>query len=229
MNVVVCSAFRDSARTSLGRYMAQLDTLRDALADRGDTLTVVWGEGDSRDGTRDQLDSALAQGRFAGELIDVTHGGRWHGSVVNSDRFRQLAQVSNAIWEAIPDNADVVLFLESDLAWDTAGLLTLIDGTQQHAVTCGMVYHRIGGHRFYDTWAYSAGGKTFGALAPYHPALTGDEWVELDSAGSCLAIRGDMAHRLLWSANDVVRGICAQVRANGGEIWLNTTVRIVHP
>lgn len=81
MNIVICSAFRQ-ASSYIERYMAQVDALSTLLAKRGDYLSLVLGYGDSTDGTGEQLFEAATLS-IGARLIEVSHGGKVFGSVVN--------------------------------------------------------------------------------------------------------------------------------------------------
>jgi hypothetical protein len=109
MNVTLCSAFRN-ASNFVGRYQRQVYGLADALEERGDRLNCIWGEGDSTDDTLYLLQCLSPT--FNAEIIDVAHGGKHYGSVVDVERFKQLAGVANKIWSHIPESAEVVIWCE---------------------------------------------------------------------------------------------------------------------
>lgn len=225
MNVTLCSAFRNSARY-LDRYLAQVAALDEHLAARGDALTCIWGEGDSTDDTRFRLLRELTSGRRAGLVVDVAHGGPHIGSVVDAGRFRQLAYVANRMWAHLPLNTDVLVQVESDLIWAAETLLTLIDCVQPGAVFAPMVMD--GPDSFYDIYVFRKDGAAFTKKRPFHPALNGSR-VQVDSAGSCLAIPGAIAQAITCPAADVLIGTCRQIYAMGGAIWLDPTLVVYHP
>ena len=220
------SAFHNASGYA-ARFANQVQALSGMIASDGYTLRCVWGEGDSTDGTlaalRDLADRCNAS------VVDVTHGKTVHGSVVSAERFETMAGVWAIMFDQIGTD-DIVVVCEPDLVWQPDALATLIGDTIACPVACGMVWHNSkDGQRFYDTWAYRKDGEAFSMIKPYHAGINGKRLVELDSAGSCLAIRGDLARAFRLSPADVLVGFCRDVRGAGGSIWLDTTVDIVHP
>ena len=225
MNVTLISCFRN-AESYIDRYFDQIDHLADSIEMRGDCLNLIWGEGDSTDYTLLQLQRAVRWLNLATQIVDCTHGGPVFGSVVNEQRFRQLAHVGNCMWKAIPADADVVLYVESDLIWDAETMLRLIDDLQRVPAVAPVVMELSTGG-FYDTFCFRKDGAQFKKYPPYHPGLTGG-MVELDSAGSCVAMNADLARHLVWDERVFV-GICQQIRELGGSLWLNPNLTIHHP
>jgi hypothetical protein len=227
MHAALLSYFRDSTGY-LPRYFAQAADLRTALESRGHTLTLVLVEGDSTDGTWTALQ---AQAPAGSDLSQCHHGGPKHGSVVSADRFRQLAQVGNHGLSRIPADADAVAIVESDLIWNAGAIMQLLNRLAVVPAVAPMVILRRANCpplAFYDTFAYRKDGVRFVHHPPYHPGLTGQGLTQLDSAGSCLAMRGDVARGSRYTEDEVFVGLCAGIRARGGSIWLDPTVAIYH-
>lgn len=239
MNVCACSAFRSSTNY-LTRYFVQMAGLRRGLARRGDVLRLVLGEGDHADDTRAMLPTWL--GDFDTTVISYDHGGPDHGSVVNLVRFANMAKMWNHIWAAIPDEADAVLFVEADLEWHPDTMLKLIDRLTEYPTMAPMCLLRRKDYPveyFYDCWGFRKDGLPFNMLPPYFagwPSMPtdGTRWLSaplpflLDSAGSCLAIRGDLARMLTWPEEDVIRGVCRQIRELGHGVWLDPALEVFH-
>lgn len=232
MNVTLCSAFRNTV-PYLPRYFAQIDGLDHALYEQGHKLTFVWGEGDSADGTKKAL--LAARYRFQATVVDCTHGGKVYGSVVNVQRFRQLAYVGRRIFAAIPDDADVVVYCESDLVWEPATLVALIErvASGECAVIAPMVFLRRDGWpvdppAFYDVFAYRADGQHFTHQPPYHPAYVADRPFQVDSVGSCVVMRGEIARRLIFDEQTIFPDLCRQIRAGGDSVWVDPTLACYH-
>lgn len=227
MNVVICSAFRN-ASGYINRYFAQIDALASLLNRRGDWLSLVLGYGDSGDGTGELLFEAAANS-IGARLIDVSHGGPVHGSIVNADRFRQLARIGNKILANVPfADADAVIWLESDLIWEPCVIVELLNHLQWHACVAPMVLDS-NGVTFYDTYVFRRGGVEFAKQPPYHIGLNGDHMVEMDSVGSCVVMRADAAKGVTVPEDDVLVGVCRQIKEKGGRVWLDTSQRIFHP
>lgn len=233
MKICLCSAFRDSVTNDhLDRYLEQVTGLHLALAKRGDNLRCVWGEGDSTDDTLGRLTWAYTYARWAITIVDCTHGGPRFGSVVNAQRFRQLAHVGKRIFAAIPADADVVVWVESDLTWEPATLLTLIERVASggYAVMAPMVFLRRDGwgeRDWYDTWATRKDGKHFSHKPPYHPCYTPDRPFVVDSTGSCVAFRGDIARKLIIDER-LFPGMCEQICQMGHSVWIDPSLSVVH-
>lgn len=230
MNITICSAFRNSS-AYIGRYFEQMAGLRAALETRGDCFVLIVGEGDSVDDSGDALYAAIVEGRYETTLLDVSHGGPYHGSVVHPERFKQLASIWNEIWSAIQPSANVVVFLESDLIWDAPTLLSLIDTSDKYAVIAPMVMLERAGYPspfFYDSWAARKDGNRIQAAPPYFPGWDMKTPLQVDSMGSVLAMSGDLARQLHWPDEDVVIGVCRQIYEAGGAIYLDPTLKVIH-
>lgn len=231
MNACVCSAFRN-ASPYVNRYFEQMSGLYNLLAQYEDTLWIIAGEGDSIDTTEMELLAHLAEFPNTG-FVKVEHGGPDHGSVVNPVRFRQLAKVWNAIWRSIPANCDAVLFLEADLIWEPDDLFVLLCDLKAVPAVAPMVMH--GGkdypkEQFYDVWAFRKEGKHFNPFPPYYNGASSFMgYVPLDSAGSCIALRGDLARQVRFTEDEVIVGLCRQISSLGHRAWLNPNLYIRHP
>lgn len=229
MIVTIVSCFRN-ATGYIERYFNQVSALSIALAKRHDKLTLVLGYGDSADDTELMLNEE-AMFTMGALLIDVSHGGKEYGSIVHPERFRNLAYVGNKLWDAIPADADIAILVESDLVWDTNTLLRLIDDLQHVPAVAPMVMHLLPPSRFYDTFAFRRNGVNFINGSPYHADLLThrERFFQLDSAGSVLAMHGDLARGLHWPDEDVVVGVCRQIYERGGSVWLDRELTVWHP
>jgi hypothetical protein len=224
MKIVLCSAFRNAC-AYLPRYFAQVAVLGKALAARGDTLELILGEGDSSDNTRGNLSYIFRH--LPATIVDCSHGGPVFGPVVNAQRFKQLAHVGNQIWQRIPATAQAVVYVESDLIWDTKTLLALIDRLFFYPSICPLILEANG--LFYDVWAYRRGGQHFTKQPPYHPDINGAEVLQLDSAGSCLALGAGLARHVSFTEEEVFVGLCKQINQTGGGVYLDPALSIQHP
>ena len=238
MHIVLTSALRN-AEEYVSRYFAQFAGLRNLLAARGDRLDLIIADGDHADGTRahlgccvqdylNQYDPAEADMVI---LLTVDHGGPDHGSVVNAERFANMAKVWNVIWRNLPSGVDAVLFVEADLVWSPETLIVLLDRLADYPAIAPMIHlQRLpwGRGAFYDTWAYRKDGSHIKMFPPYFPGWDMREPIQIDSGGSCLAIRGELARQLHWPAEDVVVGVCKQIYAQGGSVWLDPGLSVTH-
>lgn len=226
MKITLASAFRNST-PYLNRYLAQVDALQEKLNDQGDSLTCLFGEGDSIDDTLAELRQLTCE---YDTIIDCTHGGAEYGSIVSYERFKQLAYVANKIWSAIPTDADAFLWVESDLIWDANTMLMLLDRLNNYPAVAPMVFlHRHGWAQgtWYDTYAFRRDGVNFGHNRPYHEKWKPGAMMRVDSAGSCMALRGDIARRIVWD-EAVFPGACKQIYKMGGSVWLDSSLAVTH-
>lgn len=236
MNVCLCSSFRNAA-SYIDRYFEQVEGLAALLALRGDRLALYLGYGDSTDNTGELLHEA-ASWAVGALLIECSHGGPQYGPVADAQRFRQLAFVANRILACIPYEAERVVWMESDLVWTPATLLCLLDKVDEYPVIAPMVMHAQSpglyagaGPFFYDTYAFRRNGVQFTNQPPYHADLrdAAGEMLQLDSAGSCLVMRGELARQITCPQDDVVVGMCRQINELGESIWLHRLATVFHP
>lgn len=228
MNITLCSAFRNSVQNGhLDRYIEQVWALHGVLDERGDRLHCVWGEGDSVDDTRFQLAEGLYGWEFT--LVDCTHGGAEYGSVERAERFRQLAHVGNTIFRAIPPQTDVVLWVESDLIWDPDAILGLIYRLETYPVIAPKIILRRAhwaSDTWYDTLAFVKDGKHFEHAKPWHPANDGQTILQMDTVGSVVAFRAEIAKRIVFDER-VLMGACEQAYRMGYSVWFDPTLPAV--
>lgn len=231
MIVSIVSCFRNSA-TYIQRYCTQMEGLQEELKKRGHQLNLVLGYGDSTDNTDDILQNSNYLDNLDTKLYDVSHGGKHYGSVVHPTRFKQLSYVGNTLWSHLPKRVDVVGLVESDLIWEPEALSKLVEATRSLDMVAPMVLHQ--NDHFYDTWAFILNGKNFRYNPPYHrELLQGEQYedyiYEMDSVGSCFFMQAEIAFKVHWPPEDVVVGLCRQVREDGYSIYLLREAKVYHP
>lgn len=227
-SICLCSAFRNSCGY-LSRYFYQCHQLDALLHEKGHRLRFVWGEGDSTDATLKTLQSATY--RFRASIVDCTHGGADYPSIVLEERWKQLAHVGRCIFAAIPTDADAVVYVESDLAWEAQTLVTLIDRlTDYPAISPMIMLERKGwpSDSFYDTFVFRRAGRHFEHRPPYHWCYQPDVPFRVDSAGSCMAMRGEIARGLQFDEQTIFLDLCRQIYANGGSVWVDPECSVTH-
>lgn len=234
MNVTLCSAFRSSA-AYIARYQLQVCRLAYALAQRGDWLHVIWCEGDSVDDSLQRLlDGYEHDGKPCGYTADIFHfhhDGKNYGSIEDAQRFRQLAAVWSRVWARIPDDASVVVFCEADLIWEADTIVRLIDQVQDSVAVAPMVMDSPPKNTWYDSWAFRRNGVRFTKEPPFHADFDDprEGYMLLDSAGSVLVMDGDLARKVRFTDEEAVVGLCKNIYAVGGSIWLDTAASVTHP
>lgn len=239
MNIVLTSLFANSESSGhLSRYIPQVVSLKNAFESRGDKFRAIWTWGDSTDATEAALHRHAKENGIDATIVEYTHGYGAFKSIELPLRFKVLSGVGNRGLAEIRDTDDCYLLVESDLQWDADVLVKLVSHLTNPKVN--LVAPLVWFMNvctidekgwFYDTFACRKNGVRFGPWYPYHECLSepGD-LVEIDSAGSCIAVRASLAKRARYSPVDSVVGFCRDVAQLGnGGIYLDKRLSIVHP
>lgn len=223
MNVVVGSMFRDSV-PYLDRAFDQYQRLAKELDAKGDHCRFLFVENDSADDTRQRLLD------FDGdvEIIFRSDDCPYWPSVDVRERWRHLAWVANGVLENVLEEDDVVLYVESDLAWEPATMLRLLDHLN-HVEVVSPLNMRADG-TLYDRWGTRGmDGRRFTADPPHHLSLVGAEGlVEIQSAAGCTAMLAEVARACRFSPDDCYVGLNRDIRLHGWNVWLDPTLEVVH-
>lgn len=238
-SVCVLTPFRN-ARKYLPLYFEQMSALKSALEIEGMSLRIVAAEGDSVDGTRERLVEMACEYNIPLSVVDTTHGHMRWASVEDPVRMRVMSDVMNAALEQVRDTDDIVVWIMSDLQWeaeDIIGLINdLLESNGEFSVLSPLVFSdsREDKKTFYDTWAFRHRGVRFRPQFPYHDdfyELICDDSllaVEVDSAGSCLVMRGITA-RSCRAADQEAVSFCQDVRSAAGcKVGMSTSWMIYH-
>jgi hypothetical protein len=231
MNFVLASIFRNSS-SYVDRYIRQASLLRDAInklhPQNTHSLRLVLTEGDSTDDTYDLLDLAAAGKGFSYDLEQVNHGGPSFGSVDNKTRWRNISRVCNATLDRIQPSDDIVIYVESDLLWSPDVMTSLIRHLWQVNAVAPMCFHATTG-LFYDTWGFRKNGKQFQPKPPYHLDVQ-DILTPIDSAGSCIVMRGEVARKARFTPPEFgIVGFGYDMNAQGYQLWLDPNQLVIHP
>lgn len=216
--VVIASMFRDSI-DYLDRYFDQVQELDQMIPVR-----LCIAEGDSKDNTYNELDARMQPGD---QLLKVDHGGPRFGSVDLVDRWQLLAYVCNTIMEHVPEN-ETLIYVESDLIWNPSTMLLLLDDLDEVPAVAPL---SMKDDWFYDTYGHRGlDGERFKTVHPYHVDLANrTDLVEIGSAGSCIAMRPEIAEKARFGDTDCVVGLGQSIRDNGFSLWLDPLLSVVHP
>jgi len=228
MIVTICSLFRDSSRY-LHRYFTQLCSQLPITQ-----LRFVFLEGDSRDDTLTKL-REWASGPYAANVQVLKHdlGVPRFGPVAppvpgGRERFIALAEIGNIVLDAVPANSDYTCWLESDLIIPPGLLPALLQVAKGEHVAAPYVYHARS-KVFYDTWAFRDKGCVFTHLAPYARKKHTTPF-ELSSAGSVLLIPHKyIAAGARFTEEEVIVGLCKNIRKEGGKIMAVPNIQVYHP
>lgn len=224
--LAVLTPFRN-ARKHLPRYFRQLTALRQALAP-SIRLRLVAAEGDSVDGTRQAILDRAHEAGISVDLVPTDHGGMHWKSVEDPARMRTMSNVMNAALSAVEPTDDLVLWIMSDLGWDASTIRDLVLAAESRRdgfdVLAPLVFQ---GENFYDTWAYRSGGTRFRATPPHHENLVPGQLSEVDSAGTCLAMRAGVARAARATDQEAVSW-CADARRHGARIAVSDRWKVEH-
>lgn len=257
MNIVLGSAFRNAAGGQIDRWTKQCRQLRDYLCtDQAyKTLGVIIGdsyglvapdpptrfrvvavEGDSTDFTRGQLVQDCRHHGLNLSLVTCNHGQRLFGSTEESDRLKALSQVGNAILSSVNETDDYLIYVESDLIWKTYTILCLLErvARENYDIVAPLVF---AGDLFYDVFLFRGlDGNRFSPFYPYHYSLVNGCQEELklnpvnvQSAGSCLVMKGEIARQCRIRNDQALLGFCEDAREKGWKIFVDPNERIEHP
>ncbi len=242
MRYVISSIFRNSG-SYLDRYIGQVTNLVADLFLRDATqVHLLLVEGDSTDTTwqdlplqiillRRQLKPKYLD-RLSFDISKKDHGGRLYGSIESDDRWRNISAVCNHLLDRVPEDADRLIYVESDLLWQPQTMLNLTTHLDHgFDAIAPMCFHLPTG-AFYDTWGHRKDGVRFSPHIPHHAALAAntEPLVAIDSAGSCIVMSGAVARtaRFVPPEHGIV-GFCNDIRAKGFRLMLDPRERVLHP
>lgn len=224
MRIAIGSAFRNCGDIVLP-YLDRVVGICKRM--RNDTIRVIAAEGDSVDDTKTLLKrGAFGRGLWL-EHIDVTHGLRQFGSTEEPERMVALSKIGNAIFNAVRPEDDVLVYVESDLHWYPEVIVELVHDALQR--TCGFdVFSPLvmAGEAFYDIWGFRKDGKRFSPFAPHFPGLLESEYFAVDSVGSCLVMRAEVARACRIRNDYCLVGWCEDARAQGFRIAVRPSLQV---
>ena len=177
--MILCSIWRDSGAQQVHAYNRRVKELRNLTDER---VEIVAVEGDSADDTYLQLMEICTP-------LKVEHGGPYYDSADIAARWRQLDVVCNvALTAAVRqlERDETLVYIESDLEWDAETMLKLVEHTKHYPAVSPLSLCRQ--DRFYDVFGHRKDGKKFDPWLPYYPGYDPNQMVQIDSAGSCIAL-----------------------------------------
>ena len=226
MNIAIGSIFQNSTGY-LDRYHTQLLSLIHYAPEH--TFDPILIEGDSTD---NGATWARLNQIFPGHVWKREHGGPVFGSIDNLQRWMQISYACDGVLERVTPEHDALYYVESDLMWEPSTALKLINHLAKVEAVSPLLIAKDG-RRFYDIWGYRQGGRNFGHEPPYHACLTrpnGTGLYEVDSAGGCIAVRGELARRCRFRPpTRAMVGFCEDMRKQGARVWVDKTLKVFHP
>lgn len=237
MSVVICSIFRDS-ESYLDRYCGQVASLVGWLAGGRVSTHLIWVEGDSSDNTYGILQqrggflsgiAGMYNTRCDLTLLKHDHGGPKFGSVEDDIRWRNISAVCNTGLAAVREQDTSVIYVESDLIWSRETMLELLDDLNTVEAVAPMCFHQPTG-LFYDTWGHRKDGVRFSQHPPYHPGIQNLGLTRINSAGSCIAMQGDVARKCRFNPPELgIVGLGMDMLRAGKQLWLDPRQSVYHP
>lgn len=232
MHVIITSIVRNGMGY-LDRYVSQVGALVASLERNGHTSAVIVAEGDSTDGSDQWLQDFMVRSPFSMTVYQFPHGGPAFGSVDNPTRWQNIARTWNALYGQLSVRArgdDVIVYVEADLHWTVETMCRLIGHVEDGLLAVSPMCYLSNGV-FYDTWGHRGmDGVHFSHVSPYHNSLVGvpnGGLVRISSAGSCMVMRGIVAMRCKFNEQDAMLG--HDIYAQGYELWLDPTLKVIHP
>lgn len=224
-NIVIGSAFRNSAGRQITNWLDQIVALRDHMS--GDCIRVIAVEGDSVDATRQHLTRGAIIRALDLDLRTCNHGGPVFGSIESPVRFKALAKVGTEILRGVAPDDDILVYIESDLIWSPQIIADLVALTldRPNRVVAPLIF---AGNNFYDVWAFRKDGSQFSPFPPYHSGMKSTGLVEVDSIGSCLVMSARAAEEVAFGDNHLLDW-CLNARKAGYQIFVSADHSIRHP
>jgi hypothetical protein len=228
VKVALVSFFRNSGGGQAQRFLYQAALLRNHLKESWNTLRVVAVYGDCYDDTAAVLIDHGLRHNLSVSLVERSHGGPVFGSTEHPDRLRALTFVGNGGLEAVHPDDDVVVYVESDLIWESATISGLITRLSEPGVdvVAPLVF---AGELFYDIFVYRKNGQRFSPFYPYHPELNHEGLTHVDSVGSCLVMRAEVARNCRMKDAGVLLSFCQDAWDKGYTVNVDATKIIRHP
>lgn len=184
----------------------------------------VWLTGNNQDNTHQLLwDHQGDKEVIAFDVPTV------YGSIETSERFAQLAEMWGMMLDRVYD-CDYAAIIESDLTWYPHTLYNLLRFVQHDEcdIAAPSVIKASSG-LFYDIWAYRYQGQRFRQTKPYYDGYDGSTPVDLDSAGSFLVTKGDVARTIRCTPEDELVGFCNNARKAGYRVRYYPDQIVWHP
>ncbi len=232
MILVIGSIFRNASHY-LNHYLDQVVQLHGYLYPLS-AVYLVLVEGDSTDDTWNDLIVGLGRINPLGiraTLVKREHGGPVFGSIDDEQRWRNISYACNGVFEHLPAVFDAMIYVESDLLWQPKTMLALVEHLKTVPAVSPMSFHRDG--FFYDIWGYRRNGICFTQRPPYHPDLVSlppGDLLPIDSAGSCIAMRSEVARQARFAYPERgILGFCQSIYDHGYSLHLDPLQKVIHP
>jgi hypothetical protein len=233
--LTILSIFRQST-PYLRRYLKQVEQAFKLAKGR---CHAVWLEGDSTDGTYEQLLEArhrlVSMGHDVTLVKADTSEPFWSGMKKeerkHEERWKHMATCWNNCMKGLkPTKLGVCV--ESDLIWHPKVLFAVAEklDDQVHVIYPQLLYKRWFGlkKRFYDRWGFRRDGQHFNSKKPYWQTRPGDELtfplISLDVGAGMIVTHGARMAKAAWDES-----CCLLKFPVGTNLFVDTTKGIYHP
>lgn len=157
-------------------------------------------------------------------------------SVESDKRYWILSLIGNTVLEVAKCfNTEYILWVESDLVMPDPAtihkLISKMDEDKNVAIVSPIIFININNQKiFYDTWGYECkDGSKWTNHAPYNKNLdTPDQYIEMNSIGSCALMRTEILKDVNFGKNCFVE-LCQKIKSKDGVILLDKNTEIYHP
>ena len=234
-DLTILSIFRQSEKY-VYRYLQQVT---EAFELNGGKCHAVWLEGDSTDNTYKILQQAKEKLEQTGNvdvtLIKFDNRGPYWGSIVNSDRWLQIATCWNKCIEGLKPSK-ITICVESDLIYNPAVIKPLVDKIDEnHHVIYPMLMTYDGSYErtpefehFHDTWGMRRKNINFSNFPPYWPdsdELTEEEdLLEITRGGGMIVTTYEYQQRGQFETS-----CCIMKYPSDVKLFMHKGLRIYHP
>lgn len=258
-NIAICSLFKDSVSwhgiktDQVNKFFENINTQKQNLNENFDIFINVL-ENNSTDDTEKHIRANQKKYKNVNflKLSDSLCTGEVR-SVATKERINALGFLANLLFSFTKNfNSDYILWTESDLIFpqkDTINqLVEKMESDKSISAISPVIFidtiitkkgfacdenHKLlkGNKYFYDTWAYE--NKNTSKWTNYPPynieyAITRERYIEMNSVGSCCLFRTSDVKDISFD-NDAFKGICSKIISNGGKIFLDKELEIMHP
>lgn len=219
-SLTILSIMRNS-KGYLDRYFQQIASLTKQFS----MVQIIIVEGDSDDGTKQQLQNVALNSEFWQlSVITLDMHTPHYGSISHPDRWHNLETCWNKCMDVLKllPITDYVACIESDLIWTPGVLLECVDNlTLGYDVLCPMLF---GQGVFHDTNGFRLKtGERFRNHPPIIPNWNHQRFVELATGGGMLVMRYATALKGVW------RDECRLHFPDEIKLATDTELRIYHP
>lgn len=234
-DLTILSIFRQSEKY-VYRYLQQVT---EAFELNGGKCHAVWLEGDSTDNTYKILQQGKEKLEQTGNvdvtLIKFDNGGPYWPSIINQDRWFQIATCWNKCLEGLKPSK-ITICVESDLIYNPAVIKPLVEKIDdKHHVIYPMLMTYDGSYEktpdfehFHDTWGMRRGDQRFSNLPPYWPdsdELSEDEdLLEITRGGGMIVTTYEYQKRGNFDTT-----CCIMKYPQDVKLFMHKKLKIYHP